>query len=202
MLYRLLKLKEKHHITPKASMGFSLVELVTVIAIIGILAGVATPMIMRWLPNMRLKIAARDLYSHMQNSRVMAVKTNTACAIVFEPATNSYHICTDPGPGNDWTDLGTNTIKETVSLPSYGSGIAFGHGSITGNNSAKGAAFPGDDVDYTAVDNVLTVSPGGTVSSGYVYLENENQDSRVYAIGSLVSGAIMIKEWKGGGKWD
>ena len=63
--------------------GFTLVEVLIVVSIILMLAAIAIPVFSNWLPNYRLKSAARDLYSNMQKARMVAVKTNTTSTLTF-----------------------------------------------------------------------------------------------------------------------
>jgi len=56
--------------------GFTLIELVVVIAVLGILTAVGVPNFLSWLPKYRLKTAARDLYSNMQLAKLSAIKNN------------------------------------------------------------------------------------------------------------------------------
>ena len=67
----------------KNSKGFTLIEVIIVVTIIGILAAISIPAISSWLPNYRLKAAARELYSGMQKARMVAVKTNTTSMMTF-----------------------------------------------------------------------------------------------------------------------
>ena len=64
--------------------GFSLTEVLTVVAIIGILSAVAMPPMFSWLSNKGLQSAGRDLYSNMRKAQSTAIKNNRNCAVSFD----------------------------------------------------------------------------------------------------------------------
>jgi type IV fimbrial biogenesis protein FimT len=66
--------------------GFTLVEVLMTIGVLAVLAAVAVPGFSVWLPNHRLKAAARDVVSNFQLAKLTAVKRNTNCAITFNQA--------------------------------------------------------------------------------------------------------------------
>jgi type IV fimbrial biogenesis protein FimT len=72
--------------------GFTIMELAIVIAIIGILAGIAIPNIIGLMPRYRLKSAVLDLSSNMQRARLTAIKQNTTCTVTFDAAHARYDI--------------------------------------------------------------------------------------------------------------
>lgn len=63
--------------------GFTLLEVIVVAAIMGIIASIAIPGFMAWLPNYRLRSAAQDLLGNFQLAKITAIKTNTNCTIIF-----------------------------------------------------------------------------------------------------------------------
>ena len=63
--------------------GFTMTEVLIVIAIIGILAMAAIPGFSAWLPSYRLKSASQDLLSNFQLAKLTAVKQNKYCAVRF-----------------------------------------------------------------------------------------------------------------------
>ena len=67
----------------KSSRGFSLVELIIVIAIIIVVAALALPILLNTVANIRLRAAAGELSGLMQEARILAAKKNTVYDIKF-----------------------------------------------------------------------------------------------------------------------
>ncbi len=63
--------------------GFTLLEMMIVVVIIGVLAGIAIPNIAAQLPHYRLKAAARNLVSNMIKAKSQAIAENTSHIITF-----------------------------------------------------------------------------------------------------------------------
>jgi len=173
--------------------GFTLIELLITFVILGIATSIAIPGFARWLPDSRLRSAARDLYSNMQLARLGAIKTNADWAIVFNAGSNSYRVCSDDGGDDDWKD-GDEAVEKTVTLTAYGSGVTYGPGNAA---NPIGTTFGGDNISYTP-DNpsVAVFNSRGTGSGGYVYLEND-KNTTTYGIGTIGSGVIRLLKWNG-----
>src|SRR5260370_28754833 len=76
----------KRSCTRRDSMaGFSLVELVTVVAIVLVVAAVAVPNVLLAVANLRLRSSAGDLAGLMQQARIMAAKNNPTTPIAVYP---------------------------------------------------------------------------------------------------------------------
>ncbi len=68
------------------SHGFSLVELVTVVAVIGILAAIVGPMLVSYLQASQIRGAAQELKSLLNHARQLAITQNRSIQIGFPAA--------------------------------------------------------------------------------------------------------------------
>ena len=66
--------------------GFTLMELLVTMLVLAIVTTITIPVFARWLPDYRLRAAARDLFSNFQLAKMAAVRNNSNCAITFNQA--------------------------------------------------------------------------------------------------------------------
>lgn len=140
--------------TPSKSQGFSLVELLVILAIIAILGGMSGLALMKWIPQANLKRAARTIVSMCQDARIEAIKRNQQVSIN----------CTD-NPSSCVVRLSDGTVFRRFDLSTLQSGVHL-TGSRNINFNSRGRASNAGPIPIkNNAEKTLTVTvrPSGSI---------------------------------------
>ncbi|GAH33056.1 unnamed protein product [marine sediment metagenome] len=174
--------------------GFTLIELLITIVILGILAIIAIPGFSRWLPNYRLGVAVRDVFSNFQHARLTAVKRHRTCAITFNQPVGGtvydYVMYVDQDSDLEFDDPGDEVLTKVLFSEQY-EGVAFD----TSKGGGDGIDFPANDDALPAIgflSNGFSVDNAGNPVSGSLFLTNASGREREVAVSA--AGNVTIIE--------
>jgi type IV fimbrial biogenesis protein FimT len=121
----------------KASSGFTLLELMVVVVIVGLLAVAGVPSLLTWIGNTRVRGAADDLQNGMRLAQVEAVRRNAAVTLMLvdDPAVlravaTGVNWAVVDGAGHVIQSRGNSSAGLVVQTPTLAGGATF-HGRIT-----------------------------------------------------------------------
>lgn len=204
--------------------GVSLIELVVVIAIVGIIAAIGTPEYGRFVAKNKGRNAANDLIQEMRLARTMAIKENRPYLMVFDlngTCSNTGLGCTSGAEcgtgaacsgqsytigfdGNDDDDLldaidtyGNGPVK-VVNLSGYGSNVEF---RTLASNDPYGDAVECNNKavcfgDLNATSE--TFEEGGTLGeTGFIYIQHAYRGFSYVVDTRNKAGLINLWRWDG-----
>jgi prepilin-type N-terminal cleavage/methylation domain-containing protein len=204
--------------------GMTLIEIVVVVAIIGVLSAMAVPAFITWQRNERVKEAARAVGDAFEVARSEAIRTGNNYLVVLANALGAPQpivivndgppaaaTCTigankivsqvNPIPGVSWgTSVGNANgtaapLDTGLSVTNIPNGSSFSDASLNPSNPATWVLFQSDGIPRLFTANGGTCSAIGSAGSGGGAIYVTN-GQRDYAVVLRALGTIRVHRWR------
>ena len=173
--------------------GFSLIEVMVVVAIIGVMSAIAVPPFFSWLSNKGIQSAARSLYTNLKKAQSLAVKLNRNCAITFNGATG-YTVYVDAStPWNPSAVTNANFVYDSSAGERVVAQLSWtDYRNVQLASAPTFAANTAGDSSLAFQPNLIPLEPDGSLSTDRaVVLTNSNGKKATVSVS--VSGNISLK---------
>src|SRR6266568_9619869 len=161
------------------SAGFTILELVVVVAVILVLSAIAIPQAMATLRAYRLASSARAVAHQVSLARLRAETEFSNAQLVIDPATNTYTI-------QVWDKAVPGFVVEGGAQV-LSSGISFGFGAAGGPAAGQAAMQQTVQTRFNSRGiPILLDGSGNTNPNDVIYLADAQGDA--YAVGVTVAG--------------
>lgn len=185
------------------SRGFSIIELVIAIAIIGILAGLAVPSFTTWIRNIQIRNAAESMYNGVQLARMEAMKRNGRVSFWLVSLTDSNTMdnsCAKSASGISWVVSQSDPAGSCATAPSdttaprivqsHPGGEGNRNVTVSGVDSGSSAAYC---VTFNGLGQVLSCTDGSNALATISIVSSEDTtNTRSNQIRITPGGALRM----------
>lgn len=154
----------------KSQKGFTLIELVVVVGIIGILVGISVPSLIDWSNNIKYREAAQTVTTAMRRAKGQAINLNQEVTVLFTLDSSAENDNNSVRVGTEATEL-------------FKKGIEFKRGT---------------DCDTDSGTLSLNFNPNGSSGTGFLCIFDG--ETKKYKIGVATgnTGRILVMKWQNG----
>jgi len=183
--------------------GYTLLEVLLVISLFGVLAGVAVPITTSAIDELRAAGAARYLAARVAATRLDAVRRSSTVALRFDPNGSDYTFrpfLDGNGNGLRTADIlsgADRPLGRAERLSDQFAGTAFGL--LPATPDLDGALGNADGVRIGAT-SLLSISPNGSCTSGTLYVHGRRSQYAIRVLGA--TGRVRLFRYdRGAGRW-
>lgn len=172
--------------------GFTLLEMMVAVAILGILVAIAIPNFQVWVNNQKLRSDLAQLEGDLQAARMTAMNRNTAMTVLFNtPAAGQYVLFTDNGAGGGTARDGIRNGTEP-----YLSAVGLDDPAVQTRTLTQGITFSQIALATNALGSPFLLFNGKGLRKlplgGNPRIQINNQEGRVYCIRITLVGDINV----------
>lgn len=200
--------------------GFTLVELMMVIGIMGILMGVMTFAMMGYLPNYRSRAGAQRVAAHMQYMKARAVVTNRLSWFVVDPPNRFFTGFLDESPFGSIQPGEYDKARMDMPDNHPGTGVpgfflpptvefGFPSGYTPGAGNGPDGTTPSAGNPVTTADKMIGFRPtalpvtvfganNNPSDSQVIFMTNEAKPEIGYAVTVSITGRVKVFRWLSG----
>lgn len=175
--------------------GFSLVELVIVIAVVACLGAIATPVVATYYSNCALKITMCDICQVVKEAKALALSADQEYAVAFNTGNSSVSLVSRRGVDGEWNTPDDEVIR-SFKVAGKGGGLRFGYGAC---GPVPKLAETDDGVTFQ-YNNSMVCNQDMTGNAGTVYLVNSQGAAMALTANSTAVGYALRR--CAGGVWE
>ncbi len=184
---------------PRQRVGFTIVELLTVVVIVGVMSAIVVPRL-RISGMTEVQLAGMQLAQDIDLSRTRALSARERVRVAFNSTTRSYGGYLD----NDGDGVIAETAAEWQALRGVGprplpAHVSFGRGlagSIPGDPSSDAIGFDDERIEFDSRGLTMPIGAGGVV-----YIASDTDPAAVVAVQLTPSGSVRLWTYRTDGGW-
>ena len=199
-----MKLRLKHE------SGFSLIEVLIVVAVTLIVAAMVTPSVLQMIYNVRLRSSAYELSGLMQAARTQAIRDNKYYYVCYNTVSNATvawvsanNTCTAPAATDQQAQMGSNVSIVTSGAPS-GLSTNLSFSAPTGILVSAKPAFGARGLPcYVSSNRCNSIYSGGAIAQTVSYITYLTDTRPIEANGwaaVAISPAGRLQVWTYNGR--